>query len=53
MAKFEEAQKRKFKNIFVCRRCESKLRAPSLKVSQGKISCRKCACKTLRPKRKK
>ncbi|MBI2668917.1 50S ribosomal protein L40e [Candidatus Woesearchaeota archaeon] len=44
---------RKFRDIFVCRRCKSKLRAPSLKVSQGKIVCRKCGFTRLRPKRKK
>jgi len=52
-AKFEEAAVRKQKNIFVCRSCKSKIRAPSLKVAQKKISCRKCSSKKLRPKRKK
>ena len=53
MVKFEEANARLLKNIFVCRTCKSKVRAPGLKVSQGKISCRKCSSKKLRPKRKK
>jgi ribosomal protein L40E len=53
MVKFEEAGARKLKNVFVCRSCKSKIRAPSLKVSQKKISCRKCSSKKLRPKRKK
>jgi ribosomal protein L40E len=53
MVKFEEANQRKVRGIFVCRRCKAKIRAPSLKVSQGKISCRNCAGKKLRPKRKK
>ncbi len=53
MAKFEEAINRKFRNVFVCRRCKSKIRAPNLKVLAGKISCRKCSAKTLKPKRKK
>ncbi len=53
MGKFEEAANRLLKNIFVCKVCKSKIRAPSLKVSQGKISCRKCSAKKLRPKRKK
>jgi ribosomal protein L40E len=53
MAKFEEAMNRKFRNIFVCRRCKSKIRAPNLKVIAGKISCRKCGAKTLKSKRKK
>ena len=53
MVKFDEAMTRMMKNIFVCRTCKSKIRAPSLKVSQGKIKCRKCDSKKLRPKRKK
>ena len=53
MGKFEEAANRLFNNVFVCKLCKSKIRAPSLKVSQGSISCRKCKSKKLRPKRKK
>jgi ribosomal protein L40E len=53
MVKFEEANARYFRNIFVCRGCKSKVRAPNLKVLAGKISCRKCKSKALRPKRKK
>jgi ribosomal protein L40E len=53
MAKFDEAAARKFVNIFICRRCKSKIRAPNLKVIAGKISCRKCSSKQLKPKRKK
>jgi len=53
MGKFEEAGNRLIKDVFVCKVCKSKIRAPSLKVSQGKISCRKCKAKKLRPKRKK
>jgi len=53
MVKFEEANARKLKNIFVCRICKSKIRAPSLKVSQGKVKCRNCKSRKLRPKRKK
>ncbi len=53
MAKFEEAINRNLKDIFVCRICKSKIRAPSLKVSQGKVKCRKCKSVKLRPKRRK
>jgi ribosomal protein L40E len=53
MAKFQEAIARKQKNIYVCKNCKAKIRAPSLKVSQGSIRCRKCTSKKLRPKRKK
>jgi len=53
MGKFAEANARLMKNIFVCRTCKSKIRSPSLKVSLGKIKCRKCSSRKLRPKRKK
>lgn len=53
MVKFEEANNRMMKNIFVCKICKMKVRAPSLKVSQGKIKCRSCSSAKLRPKRKK
>ena len=53
MVKFPEAEARKFHNIFVCKRCKSKIRAPNLKVLAGKVSCRKCGSKELRPVKKK
>ena len=53
MAKIPEAESRLFKNIFVCRKCKSKIRASPMKISIGKISCRKCGSKALRPVRKK
>jgi len=53
MAKFQEANTRKFKDIFVCRKCKSKIRTPNRKVLSGNASCRKCDSKALRPVRKK
>ncbi len=53
MVKFKEAQSRLYKNIFVCKICKSKVRAPNMKVIQGKVKCRKCKKKSLRPVRKK
>jgi ribosomal protein L40E len=53
MVKFPEADARWFRNVFVCRVCKSKTRAPILKVLAGRISCRKCGSKILRTKRKK
>ena len=53
MVKFEEAENRMFKNIFVCKKCKSKIRAPNLKVFAGKINCRKCGSKALRTVKKK
>ena len=53
MAKFQEAMARLFRNIFVCRKCKTKIRAPSIKVLEGKVKCRKCGSKALRPIRRK
>jgi hypothetical protein len=46
MAKFPEADSRWFKNIFVCRSCKAKTRAPILKVLAGKISLSKVRCQS-------
>ncbi|HJX05408.1 MAG TPA: 50S ribosomal protein L40e [Candidatus Nanoarchaeia archaeon] len=53
MVKFPEAEARLFKNVFVCRKCKTKIKAPTLKVLAGKIKCRKCNSKILRTVRKK
>ena len=53
MSKFAEAEARRFKNIFVCRSCKAKIRAPNMKVLAGKVKCRTCNGKALRPVRKK
>ena len=49
---FPEATKRLFHRVFVCRKCKNKIRADYVKVREGKIKCRKCGSKHLRPKRK-
>ncbi|MBW2965760.1 50S ribosomal protein L40e [Candidatus Woesearchaeota archaeon] len=53
MAKIPEADARIFRNIFICKKCKSRIRASSMKVTQGKIKCRKCGSRALRPVRKK
>ncbi|PIN75160.1 50S ribosomal protein L40e [Candidatus Woesearchaeota archaeon CG10_big_fil_rev_8_21_14_0_10_37_12] len=53
MARFTEADARLFYNKFVCRRCKSKIRAPSRKIAEKLVSCRACATKDFKPKRKK
>lgn len=53
MAKFPEAEARLFKNMFVCRKCKSKIRTTNLRVLAGKSVCRKCGSKALKPVRKK
>ena len=53
MVKFKEAEERLFKDKFVCRRCKSVNRAPSRKIAEGAVTCRKCGYKKFKPKRKK
>jgi len=43
---------RLFNRVFVCMRCNAKIRADPRKVKIGKIKCRKCYSKALRPKSK-
>ena len=52
MAIKEEAKKRLFDNIFICGKCKAKIRADGFKVRAGKIKCRKCGSRALRPKSK-
>jgi ribosomal protein L40E len=49
---FPEATKRLYHRVFVCRKCKSKIRADYSNVREGKVKCRKCGSKLLRPKRK-
>ena len=53
MVKFHEADVRKFWNVFVCRKCKSKIKAPNMKIIQGKVSCRRCGSKDFKAVRKK
>jgi len=53
MAKILEAQNRMFKNVFVCKDCQSKIKADAQKILKGKIRCRKCQKKAFRPLKKK
>ena len=46
-----EVKKRLFENVFICYKCKAKIRAPPEKVRQGKVKCRKCGYKYLRPKK--
>ncbi|MDP2908497.1 MAG: hypothetical protein Q8N77_01695 [Nanoarchaeota archaeon] len=53
MAKIPEAQARLYRNVFVCKRCKTKVRAPNIKILQGKIKCRRCNSHAFRAVRKK
>jgi len=53
MVKFPEANVRKFGNIFVCKKCSTKIRAQNMKIIEGKVKCRRCHRKKFRAVRKK
>lgn len=53
MAKIKEAQNRIFKNIFVCKKCRTKIRSDPQKILKGKVKCRKCKKNAFRPLKKK
>lgn len=53
MAKIPEAQNRIFKNIFVCKKCGSKMRSDAQRILKGKVKCRKCDKTAFRPLKKK
>jgi len=45
-----EVLQRLFQRVFVCKVCKSKIRADPAKVRAGKVKCRKCGSRALRPK---
>ena len=51
--KIPVAQARLFKNVFVCRNCNSKVRSDARKIIEGKVKCRKCKKRAFRAIRKK
>ena len=53
MAKILEATNRMYKNVFVCKRCQTKMRSDPQKILKGKVKCRKCGKRAFRPLNKK
>ena len=53
MAKIPAAQARLFKNVFVCKKCGTKIKAEPKKILEGKVKCRKCKKKAFRPVKRK
>lgn len=49
MAKFPEAAGRLFRNVYVCKKCKTKIKAQPLKILGKKVSCRRCQGKNFRP----
>jgi hypothetical protein len=52
-AKIPEAQRRLFHNVFVCKKCQNKIKTDPLRVLEGKVKCRKCKGRSFRPIKKK
>jgi len=52
-AKILAAQQRLFKNVFVCKNCNAKIRADPKKIIERKVKCRKCQRRAFKPIRKK
>ena len=53
MVKFPEANARLFHNIFICKKCKTRMRSRPIKVIQRKLVCRGCGGKNFRVVRKK
>ena len=51
--KLAVAQRRMFEGVFVCKNCQSKIRADHQKIMRGTVKCRKCGKKAFRPIRRK
>lgn len=47
--RFPEAEQRLFHRVFVCRGCGAKIRTDLTKVRAGKVKCRHCKSRHLRP----
>jgi len=44
--------RRVYERVFVCMKCNSKMRTDMLRVKAGKVKCRRCGYKGLRAKKK-
>ncbi len=47
----EIARSRLFDRVFVCMKCNARIRADPAKVRAGKVKCRRCGSRRLRPKK--
>ena len=47
------AQRRLFRNVFICKNCGKKMRADPGKIAEGRIKCRGCQRRAFKPARKK
>ncbi|MFH1803252.1 MAG: hypothetical protein ABH864_07455 [archaeon] len=47
------AQNRMFHDVFVCKKCNKKIRSQAVRVVAGKVSCPRCKSRAFRPVKKK
>ncbi len=52
MAKFEEASKRLFGRVYVCRKCKKKKKFEPAKVIAKQAVCKNCGSRAFRPIKK-
>ncbi|HIK01862.1 MAG: 50S ribosomal protein L40e [archaeon] len=52
MAKFPEAMKALFDNVYICMNCNATNRVDIRRFRLGKAKCRECKRKQLRPKKR-
>ena len=51
--KIPVAQKRLFQNVFICKKCQKKIRSQPVRINAGKVKCPRCDNRTFRTVRKK
>lgn len=51
--KIPAAQNRMFKNVFICKDCNHRVRVDPLKILNGKVKCIKCNSRAFRVVKKK
>ena len=47
------AQKRMFENVFVCKKCNKKIRSQPTRIAAGKVKCQRCNSRSFRAIKKK
>ncbi|MAH42213.1 hypothetical protein CL614_00610 [archaeon] len=49
---FPAAMRRLFQGVYICMKCNARIRSSADKIKQGKVRCRKCGSSDLRLKAK-
>ncbi len=48
----QATMKRLYERVFICMKCNAKIKSDTLRVKAGKVKCRKCGYRGLRAKKK-